>query len=287
MYNFFEKVKSQPYHFKQLSIDELLITQFNCPLENRFEDMWSHYNYFVYVLEGKKVWHTADGAHELFPGDCVLVQRGACIVEQFLDTAFCVVVFFVPDEFICDVLRSKASSLTKMKKPAAPVMRIKTDEKLTAFFQSMLPYFSKNQQPDKSLLELKFRELILNVASNPENKEILAYFCSLVHEPNNISLSRVMEDNFMYNLSLDEYARLSKRSLSGFKRDFQKIYKTTPGKWLAKKRLAHAKMLLTKSDKSVSEVAFESGFENLSHFSRAFRQQYGRPPAAYREQKAA
>jgi AraC-like DNA-binding protein len=48
------------------------------------------------------------------------------------------------------------------------------------------------------------------------------------------------------------------------------------------KRLNHARHLLTNLGKTVSEAAFESGFENNSHFSRAFRQRFGVTPISTR-----
>jgi AraC-like DNA-binding protein len=95
-----------------------------------------------------------------------------------------------------------------------------------------------------------------------------------------------MDDNFSFNLKLEEFARLSARSLSAFKRDFQYTYQTSPGKWLMEKRLNHAMHLLTNVNKSVSEAAFESGFESLSHFSRAFRHRFGTPAATLKKQTA-
>ena len=95
-----------------------------------------------------------------------------------------------------------------------------------------------------------------------------------------------MEDNFSYNLKLGEFARLSNRSLSAFKRDFRKEFKVSPGKWLLEKRLHHARHLLSNSGKTVSEAAFESGFENPSHFSRVFHEQFGLAPATLRLQIA-
>ena len=85
-----------------------------------------------------------------------------------------------------------------------------------------------------------------------------------------------MEDNFCYNLKLEVYAELSHRSLSAFKRDFEKIFQSTPGKWLLEKRLHHAHHLLSNQHKTVSEAAFESGFESPSHFSRAFKKRFGK-----------
>ena len=147
-----------------------------------------------------------------------------------------------------------------------------------------MPYFGNANDPDPYLLELKFRELILSIADNPRNKEIQSYFSSLLHQPQAVSLQKIMDDNYCYNLKLEEFAQLSNRSLSAFKRDFQKQFNTTPGKWLLKQRLNHAMHLLSNTSKTVSETAFESGFENPSHFSRSFRQYFGMAPATVKQQ---
>ncbi len=147
----------------------------------------------------------------------------------------------------------------------------------------MLPYFNAVVTPDQSLLELKFKELILTLADNKTNEELLCYFCSLLHAPQTVTLQSVMEDNFCFNLKMEDYAKLCYRSLSAYKRDFVQVYNTTPGKWLMEKRLQHAKHLLTIGGRSVSDAAFESGFENSSHFSRAFSKQFGTPPSAIKK----
>ena len=151
---------------------------------------------------------------------------------------------------------------------------------IEVFFHSMLSFFAGSKEPDPSLLELKFRELILTIAENPRNEELLSYFSSMLHEPQSVAMQKVMEDNYCFNLKLEQYAELCHRSLSAYKRDFQKQFGTTPGRWLLEKRLNHAMHLLGNLDKTVSEAAFESGFENTSHFSRSFKERFGIPPAA-------
>lgn len=249
--------------------------------------MWSHHNYIVYVMEGRKIWHTAHGSYDLRKGSCVFVRNGATIVEQFFDAVFCIVLFFVPDDFISDVLKTKSIPLGKTDKKYEPVIPIDNHETLDAFYQSMVPYFGNPKPPDPSLLELKFRELILAIADNPKNTEIQSYFSFLLHQPQTVSLQKIMDDNYCFNLKLEEYAQLSNRSLSAFKRDFQKHFNTTPGKWLLKKRLDHGMHLLSNAGKTVSEAAFESGFENPSHFSRSFRQYFGIAPTTVRQQISA
>lgn len=287
MINLYGQIVNNPNHYRQFSCGESLITIYNCPLENKYEDTWSQFNYIVYVMEGRKIWHTAHGSYDLREGSCVFVRKGACIVEQFFDAAFCIVLFFIPDEFICEVLKSKSRPVNRQGKKFDPVMPVDNNALVQAFFHSMMPHFNDGREPDQVLLELKFKELILTIADNPANGELLSYFCSLLKEPQTVSMQRVMEDNFCFNLKLEEFARLTARSLSAFKRDFKHIYNTSPGKWLMEKRLDHAMHLLTNLGKTVSEAAFESGFESASHFSRAFRQRFGVSPAALKYKTSA
>ena len=238
----------------------------------------------MYVIEGRKIWHTAHGSYDLRKGSCVLVRKGACIVEQFFDDPFCLVLFFVPDTFICEVLKTKTIPIHKPGEKYNAIIAIDKSAAVEAFYQSMMVFFEAGREPDPSLLELKFKELILTIADNPANLALLSYFCSLMHTPQRITLQNVMEENYCFNLKLQEFARLSARSLSAFKRDFEKLYQASPGKWLMEKRLNHALHLLTNMGKTVSEASFESGFENASHFSRAFRQRFGMAPASVKQQ---
>ncbi|MBL7697751.1 MAG: helix-turn-helix transcriptional regulator [Chitinophagaceae bacterium] len=284
MYNLFTRISGgDAVQFRQLSCGESLITIFNCPLENKFQDTWSHHNYIVYVIQGRKIWHTPNGSYDLQPPQCVFIRKGACIIEQFFDAKFCLILFFIPDDFIVDVLKSKTNPIGNPRQNHQSVIPVNHSPATQAFFQSMMPYFEQGHNPDQSLLQLKFKELILSIADNPENKELLSYFSLLLQEPQNVSLQRIMDENFSFNLKLEDYAKLSCRSVSAFKRDFVKIYNTSPGKWLLARRLEYGMHLLRTMGKSVSDVAFESGFESPSHFSRSFRDRFGISPAAIRQ----
>ncbi|MBC8045778.1 MAG: helix-turn-helix transcriptional regulator [Fimbriimonadaceae bacterium] len=288
MFNFYEKVLEHPDYYRQFNCGESLITIYNCPLENKFVDLWTQHNYIVYVTEGKKIWHTAHGTYELTKESCIFVRKGASIVEQFFDTPFCLYVFFVSDDFICETLKTRSIHMRKEEnKKFDPIIHINKSETLQAFYYSMSSYFKTDREPDKSLLELKFKELILTIADNNTNTELLSYFCSLLQEPLVVSMQKIMEDNYCFNLKLEQYATLCNKSLSAFKRDFQKHFDTTPGKWLLEKRLNHAKHLLKNMDKTVSEAAFESGFENPSHFSRSFKERFGISPISAKQKQTA
>jgi AraC family transcriptional regulator, exoenzyme S synthesis regulatory protein ExsA len=270
LFNIYEKIKADPKHFKQFRAKEALVTQYDCPLDTNLAELWSQHNYVIFVVEGIKIWHTPQGAFTLKKGDCVLVRKGASIVEQFFDAVFCLMVFFIPEDFIYAVLQSKQKLMARQLSTYTSVIPIEPSPFVSSFFHSMNAYFSADLVPDPALLEIKFRELVLTIADNPRNEMLLSYFSSILHDAPELSLQRVMEENFCFNLKLEAYARLCNRSLSAFKRDFLQIYGIPPGK--------HAKYLLVNLNKNATDAAFESGFENVSHFSRAFKDYFGQSP---------
>ena len=68
--------------------------------------------------------------------------------------------------------------------------------------------------------------------------------------------------------------------MATFKRDFKKISDLTPEKWLIRKRLEAAYTLMREGGKKIGDVYLQVGFKNQSHFSNAFKKQYGMPPTA-------
>ena len=287
MNNFFEQVLKNPGYYRQFQCGKSLITAFTCPLEarlmkTRFADLWTQYNYLFYVIGGEKKWHTAKGTYHIQQESCVFVRKGGFILEQVMDTGFCVMLFFIPDEFIRDTLYERTKPLANSGESFDQLLLLDANETLKGFFLSMYAYYTQIQEPDAALLEVKFKELILNIACNNANDGLQRYFSTLLHEPHEETIKRVMEDNFCYNLKLETYAGLCNRSLSAFKRDFERLFLTTPGKWLLEKRLHHALHLLQHHHKTVGDAAFESGFESNAHFSRAFKARFGKTPMAAR-----
>jgi AraC-like DNA-binding protein len=146
---------------------------------------------------------------------------------------------------------------------------------LDSFFASMLPYFDLDYKLPQDLSELKIQEAITILRSiNKDIDTILSDFS----EPHKINISEFMERNYMFNMPIEKFGYLTGRSLSTFKRDFKKAFNTTPQKWLTEKRLRLAHYQLTEKRRKPIDVFYEVGFENLSHFSYAFKKQYGISP---------
>lgn len=283
MDNFYDFIRNNPSVIR-LQVNELLLAEYQCPLSETRYDIWSEHNYFIYVISGQKKWFTRYQEKLVQPGDCLFIRKGAHSVFQFFDKEFCAVVLFVPDAFIRSVLLENQIELgvAQNLNVQDSLFSIKTNSFLAAYFQSFLSYLSGTERKEDKLIELKFRELVMAIAAHKHNENLSCYFAQLC-KTGKPSLPEVMENNFYYPMALEEYARLSGRSLSVFKSDFKEIFGATPGKWLKKKRLNYGKYLLKHTDKPVTEIVFDSGFQNNSHFSREFKFEFGCTPVAYRK----
>ena len=141
-------------------------------------------------------------------------------------------------------------------------------------------HYLKN--PMNELLKLKFDELLLSLFSNKKHQDLTDYFISLCQNQE-YHMSRVMEENFAYNLKLENYAQLCHMSLSTFKKSFRQYYHTTPAVWLKQKKLDLALHRIITSDLNINQISFECGFEDTSHFIRVFKQKYHLTPLQYRQ----
>ncbi|MBQ2209056.1 MAG: helix-turn-helix transcriptional regulator [Prevotella sp.] len=183
--------------------------------------------------------------------------------------------FAINDELLKDFLTSQQVVIPAMTEEyGAQVSPM--SERLVAYCWSLAPYFNDPSQVNPGLLRLKVMELLYNVMDCSKN--ILRQMLQL-RQPVKTDIHRVVEENYTSPISLDELAYLSGRSLSSFKRDFQDIYGESPARWIREKRLAKAHEMLRSSSLSVADVAYSLGFENPTHFSRIFKQQYGYAPS--------
>jgi AraC family transcriptional regulator, exoenzyme S synthesis regulatory protein ExsA len=115
-------------------------------------------DYFIHVLSGRKTWRTTDGIWTAEKGQTLFFKKGAAIVYQDFRDDFCVMVFFVSDNFIRDVVREVSGQLSG--RPVGNPFRkaailVNDDLTLSAYFQSMLLYFTGTAKPAETLLTLQ------------------------------------------------------------------------------------------------------------------------------------
>jgi AraC-like DNA-binding protein len=164
---------------------------------------------------------------------------------------------------------------TNKKYEGENILFLKPDTLIKSYFQSLLPYVEKSKQISKKLAAIKTNEAIELVLN--QKPSLKTFFFDFSH-PHKIDLEEFMLQNFHYNVPIENFAKLTGRSLAGFKRDFNKVFQTSPRKWLQEKRLAEAHHLIHKKKKKPGDIYLDLGFENLSHFYTSFKQKFGVTP---------
>ena len=239
----------------------------------------------IYLAGGKLEILAPDGATCLVPGECAFIRKDCHLTlakSREKDGApFKAVTMAFPRRFLLEYWRRTDDE----DRPAAavrssdPVLKIPARPDVSSLFQSLMPYFWSAEKPDRQWLDAKMTEgLRCLLKTDPNVHASLFDFTSRWK----IGLVDFMEENYMEDLSLGDFASYTGRSLSTFNRDFRKAYGMPPEKWLTARRLQLARRLLRERGCKVQEAMADSGFGNLSYFSRAYRQAFGHPPSAER-----
>lgn len=240
----------------------------------------------AHLFSGEMIVSVGDRKAKVHKGETVLIRRNH-LVSKVKQPAggepFQGVFLHLEAGFLKTIARHVIPGLTgdsHVGKDAA-LMRlllypIEDNPLMDGFFRSLDVYFSEGRHPSMEILKLKLREIVqIIVETRPELVPVL-FDCLDDWKPD---LTGFMDKNFASELSVEEFAHYTGRSLSAFKRDFARLYDTTPSRWIVSRRLEEAHRLLTETSATPADVYLEVGFKNLSHFSTAFKKKYGVPPS--------
>jgi len=231
---------------------------------------------FVRILSGEVKIVQSDTSRIYRPGDTILFRRRqlSTVIQYPTDNKpyKCVLIIFKNERLKEYYSRNPAREKTDS---SAAIRSYQEHPLFESYFGSLLPYFDLQDELPEKLLSIKIEEALTILRTIDDSVDtLLADFA----EPGKIDLEDFMEQNYMFNMPLEKFSYLTGRSLTTFKRDFNNIFGSTPQRWLTKRRLKLAYDLLSKSKQKPVEVYREAGFENLSHFSHAFKKQFGYPP---------
>ncbi|WP_300686165.1 AraC family transcriptional regulator [Chryseobacterium sp.] len=228
-----------------------------------------------FIVSGEMEAYDGNTKHLYQKGDVVLYRKNALIrfvkyphrEENFEATSI------ILDE---NLLKNFAEQyeIASDKTPKESLFKLEQDELIQSFFEGLESWFGNKISPELSTVK-KTEMIHLLLRNNHEFKNVLFHFGM----PGKINLEAFMNTNFRFNVPLSRLAFLTGRSLATFKRDFEKLYHTSPNKWLQQKRLEEAHYLLEQKKMKAKDVYLEVGFETLSHFSYAFKNHFGVSPS--------
>jgi len=205
----------------------------------------------AFGIEGEKYFHSLDDDTILFKNEAIFLKKGLFLTTEKImkNNNYISILFFVDDSFLLDFFKRNSkyfSFIDSSKEEPKTYFKFDKSPNLEAYIKSLLPYFENENSLTEPLFKVKLEELLLNLVLNDKQ--------------------HIFKD-FLTNLN----KRNTHSFLSSFKRNFEKVFYSPPAKWLKERRIEKAEFLLQASDKNVSEVAMEVGFESPSHFIQVFK----------------
>ncbi|MFK7785046.1 MAG: helix-turn-helix transcriptional regulator [Crocinitomicaceae bacterium] len=241
---------------------------------------------FFYVVNGNMLSYDSRGVHKLSEKDAI-VKNCNNFVQRYLPSSGskeceAIAVFLYPD-LLKTIYRDEVPSFMEAEHQEKPKKLI-GNKLIEQYMNTLLMYFEDPEVVDEELGILKLKELMM-ILLKSENHENIRKLLSDIFTPINVRFKKAVEQNIFNPISIEQLAFICNMSLSTFKREFQKAFDDTPARFIKNRRLEYAASKLICSDLSITDIAYESGFQDPTTFSSSFNQKYKLSPKKFRLNK--
>lgn len=243
-----------------------------------------------YIVSGEKVVYQGDRPIVIVAGEVYILAPQHHIVEKRVATSglFEEIEFRLSAERIFQAIESLSINFGVRLQPERPrryrqeaIVHCKADSSLRNLFDGVRTHLRTTSSLQSSVVRnIKICELIYLVLSG--NNEALSGCLASFADETTVRFKSVIYKNIYGKCSISRLASSTNRSPTTFKRDFSKLFDESPHRWIVSRRLERANVLLTTTDKTISEIGADCGFESSSHFIKLFHERYGQTPNVYR-----
>ena len=268
----------QPDEFESLKIQDMMFVAYRSNVYPERNEIFFEEHAVVFVLEGEKKFVAPNQAIHVQKGNILFFQTGCYSMNESIDSDYRSLVFFFNEKLLKEFVNQHHTLFEKAKSlPTNPILLLNSTPTFEKFVDSLLPYFESRTNYLNQFLKLKFQELLLHLIEIDTSEQLKTILFNIYHGQT-VDLDYLLNEYYLKPLTISELARLSGRSLSAFKREFEERFHSSPAVWIKQKRLEHANFLLKNSSKNVYEICQEIGYESVSHFIKAFKEKYGFTP---------
>ena len=275
----FKKVESKPEEAFVAKIDRF----------SQFYNKWHLHPELelTHIVKGRGTRFIGDNIEYFEDGDLILVGSNLPHVwknqNEESELAVAQVIQFLPN-FLGDAILEKLEfkNIQNLLEKAIYGLKIVGKTK-NSIFELIDLLFESTSSLDRLITLLKILDQLGTTQDLiPISKSL---FIVKVDKENTDRLNQVIDytiTNFASKITLDDVASLSNMSVSNFCKYFKSRMKKTYVEYLTEVRIGLSCKLLIENKLSVQQIAFESGFINISNFNRAFRMTKHTTPLAYR-----
>lgn len=239
---------------------------------------------FLFINEGAFSFRTP---HQLFSfdeGDGMLAKCGNYFIETGIQTeeksteSVTVIGAFFYQSIVKKFFESDLP-LDTFSNPIK-VTKIHIDNLLKNFIDNINYLLDNPSIVDDNIIMNKQKELLI-LLSKTENSNSISVFINSLFLPFEYNFRAIIKKNIYSDLTIQDFAYLCGMSEATFKRKFRTVFNQSPAKYIQLKKLSRAKELLKTPSNSISEIAYECGFNSPSSFNNAFKKNFNLTPTEF------
>jgi len=233
----------------------------------------------LYVINGKVRINTYEGKEIIVEnGEMVFMPRDSYIVSDYLKNRkdMQVILFFFNHDIALKFLGNKFKPLnTSNTNTQISITKLQVTKNIKYYLEN-IQNMNFVQTQDETMLQLKLLEF-LHLIQEADNDSFIQVLQASEYNKKKRNIEATMLEHFDKNISIQDFASLSGRSLSSFNRDFKLKHGQTPKKWLLNKKMYKAKDMLN-DGYNVTHCSLTSGYNNVSNFIKAYKSIHGTTP---------
>lgn len=242
---------------------------------------------FIFIKDGESVLNSPTENLNIYVSESVLLRCGnyfADLIQKSENQNCEIFAIHLHSDILQELYKDEVPSFIKPNTKKHFAQKIQRHDIIIHFIESLDFYFQNPTLVNDDLLKLKIKELILLLLQTDNAENMISLFSHLF-TPRQANFKDVIQTHLFSSITISELAVLSGRSLSAFKRDFENYFHDTPANYMKEQKLLKAHDLLSSTDFSISEICYEVGFSDASHFTKLFKQKYHLTPSEYRRTK--
>lgn len=292
-------------HYQQRKLEDLVENQTAYTLQDAALNIFETYQtaekvYLKFddpviasMISGKKVMHLEDRESFTFlPGESVVVPAGRSMLIDFPEArrdtpTQCLALTIAPEKIEENISFFKEQ--TAIEKDAldwtldAQSFHLKNDEGIQQLVERLIFLFTESHQAKDVFADLLLKELIIRLLQTQARFLLIDNAESLLSDHRLAFVIRYIRENLGQDFSVESLADKACMSKSHFFKCFKNTFGVSPIEYVNAERIKQAKKLLLDHRKTLSEVCFQIGFNNLSYFIRQFKRHEQMTPTQFRK----
>lgn len=244
------------------------------------------------MLRGKKVMHLQDGSFDFFPGESVILPAGQLMQIDFPEANWenptqCLALTVSEDE-IGKVVNHLNETEPKSDAQAAwkfsdHNFHFTNDVAVNQIIARLIWLFTENHPSKDIFADFMVKELIIRLMQTEARHLLLDHAASMQSHSRLAFVVQFIRENLHQPLTIELLSKKAYMSQTHFFRAFKNELGISPVDFIHSERIKLAKILLANPLKTVSEVCYACGFNNMSYFSKLFKRLTRLSPSEFRQ----